>query len=577
MNPNNTSTNSNSHLSVQGDEVPPPPYSETDVYSNSNGSRSPRPAAAETPSHGFVPVDDAASSTADDVIYTPPLSPQNTSDAGQSAASLYFERRPVPQPNATAREPLVHAIEVNDASRPDDFPYQNDWAARDISALDWSTFVNFLLPDHSTRQNEAILHRKLRDEMQSNSGSTNDTTSQVEAQLGRNADAGTTPSPDAVQRRRNVEATVLQWNDGFFNPRGIQVNLEPRRAPSTQMPGAWETNVDQRSESAQSSHTAGRSEPSSWSPWSGLVMDENGIRLGNSFMDESGIRLGNSFVADSNGLRIGNLIMDDKGIRYGNSKGPSQQQSRQPTTDAGQDVRGRAANQGSQPDNKKDHKRSSSCSSVSSLSSMSSVSSIGSLPSYDDVPQRSIQVYLARLQDWTDHPEQYRSKQDVKQLKADLKSVPMCDGSISEADKKALKAQIKALASVWRQIKKTQRKERRALKKERRAQRRAEWKEKRQHKKEMRKAEREARKEARREVAAPPPPPATCYSTNASNASRTRCASCASCATDAWKSSPLYRQLPLGSSRPGQRSRWTRWKRRQRRKRRSGRSWWFSI
>ncbi|UKZ75082.1 hypothetical protein TrVFT333_002754 [Trichoderma virens FT-333] len=484
MNSNDSGGAANSrsdHLSVHGDEVPPPPYSETDVYSSVGGSRSPHSASASsvtasataapaTPSHSFI--DDAASSTAGDTIYTPPLTPRTSPGSAQPAAQLYFDLRPAPQRDSIPGTLLVHTIEVNDVSQPDDFPYQSDWAARDVTALDWSTFINFLIPDHTTRQNEVVIHRKLLDEMQSESGRTNDSTARVEAQLNQIADAGNPANPGSLQRRRDVEATVLQWNDGFFGPRGIQVRLEPQRTPRRRCP---------------SSQTAGRSAPAGGSSWGGFQIDDNGVRYGNSF------------VADQNGLRIGSLVMDQHGVRFENSAAQGQQQQ-QPTT-ADRDIRGRTAYQYG-CDEKRDHKRSSSASSSSSSSSSSSESSIGSLPSYDDVPLSSIQLYINRLQDWTKHPDQLRTKGDVKQLKAELKSVPKCRDASIEVDKRALKAQIKTLTTAWKQIKKNQRKERRARNKERRDKKRAERKEKRQHRKEMRKA----RKEARRGVSTPVPP-----------------------------------------------------------------------
>ncbi|KAL7909079.1 hypothetical protein GGI35DRAFT_452890 [Trichoderma velutinum] len=501
-----SANNGNGHLNVPGDEVPPPPYSETDVYSNSGSSRShtasapsvaaSATAAAATPLHSFI--DDAASSTADETIYTPPLTPRTSPGSAQPAATLYFDLRPAPQQDSGSdmiRMTLVHTIEVDDASRPDDFPYESDWAGRDVTALDWSTFINFLIPDHTTRQNEAVIHRKLLDEMRSESGNTNDSTAQVEAQLNQIADARDPANPESLRRRRDVEATVQQWNDGFFGPRGIQVRLEPPRTPSAQMPGTWEPNFDQASEagrSTQPSQTAGRSAPAGCGSWGGFQIDDNGVRYGNSF------------VADQNGLRIGNLVMDQRGIRFQNDA--AQQQQQQPAADADRDVRGRTTHQYG-GDEKADHKRSSSASSTSSSSSSSSESSIGSLPSYDDIPVNSVQLYIARLQDWTKNPDQLRTKGDIKQLKAELKSIPKCQDVPLDVDKKALKAQIKTLTTIWRQVKKNQRRERKALRKERRGKRKAERKEKRQHRKDMRKARKEARRGQSTPVPPVPPPP----------------------------------------------------------------------
>ncbi|PTB68567.1 hypothetical protein BBK36DRAFT_1191178 [Trichoderma citrinoviride] len=522
-------TPNDNHLHVQGDDAPPPPYTETDLLSNAGSSRSPRLAPAATASvtpsatAAATPfIDDAASSTAGETIYTPPLTPRmspTSSSSAQPAASLYFELRPssgLDESSVRGENVVVHTVDVNEASRPEDFPYVAEWADRDVTALDWSTFINFLIPDHSTRQTEAVIHRKLLDEIQSDAGKTNTPgTVQVEAQLiGQVADdEKTSSSPHAsAQRRRDAEATVQQWNDGFFGPRGIRIVLNeppprPYSSSARQMPGGWEANFDQTTPSTaepgpstttttQSQQRAGRrpgpggcSSSSSWGNWQ---------------IDGNGVRYGNGFVADQNGLRIGNLVMDQHGIRYENSAAAAaanQQQQQQRHSD----MRGRAHYQ--RGNEKEGQRRSSSASSTSSSSSSSSESSIGSLPSYDDVPLSSVQLYINRLQDWTRNPDQLRTRADVKQLKTELKSIPKSQDNSIEMDKKALRAQIKTLTAAWRQIKKQQRKERRARRRERREKRRAERKERRQLKREMRKARRDARRGATTPVPPVPPPP----------------------------------------------------------------------
>ncbi|KAG8428213.1 hypothetical protein J3459_005942 [Metarhizium acridum] len=180
----------NLHVNVDDAEAPPPPYSETDIYSNSGG---PRSAASSTSHTGLTPLDDASSTG--ETVYTPPLTPRTSSNthleprqsAEQPGAALYFDSRPPPANPPT--ETLVHTVRVESTSLPDDLPYQDDWAARDVTPQDWATFVNFLLPDHTTRGNEAVIERKLRSEEKTDAALTSGR-SQAEAQLEQTRDNG---------------------------------------------------------------------------------------------------------------------------------------------------------------------------------------------------------------------------------------------------------------------------------------------------------------------------------------------------------------------------------------------------
>ncbi|KAL1842156.1 hypothetical protein VTJ49DRAFT_5929 [Mycothermus thermophilus] len=274
------------------DDVPPPPYSETDIYSSS---------ARDT-----YAADDASQSTTStngDVIYTPPLTPRSShhsnfageaDDVAPSPAAAYFETRPAPPLSHLPF--VVHTIALTESSTPDSLPYPADLAARDVRLEDWLTFVNYLLPHHSALSNEEVIDRKLRAEAMtairtsaaeggnntnhsnsnSNDNNNNDArshssgvTSHAEAQLNsiRSADGATPPAPN----RQSVETTVREWNDGFFAPRRISIRVdlesveEAGTAQSTSpelthlppqplqqdgpppMPGAWNTAFDQPS------------------------------------------------------------------------------------------------------------------------------------------------------------------------------------------------------------------------------------------------------------------------------------------------------------------------------------------
>ncbi|GAO19487.1 uncharacterized protein UV8b_00416 [Ustilaginoidea virens] len=481
----------NLHVHVQvDDDAPPPPYSETDIYSNSGASHTPTTnTTLASPRAGLAPLDDAASrdssSTSGDVIYTPPLTPrtpsttshsrpaqlhlrqpQPESGPGLTGAALYFDSRPAPAPTgAPPRETLFHTVTVEDTSLPEHFLYQNEWAARDVTPQDWATFVNFLLPSHIFKENEAVIERKLREEGGSDAASTSGR-SQAEAQLDhlRENPAATTRS------RQEIEATIHQWNDGFFGPRGISLSLDPAGG-SVRMPGGWDAGLEQRLHQHQHEQRQQDSK-------AGLGAESGpSNRAGPSW----------SFGGGSGWNRHGRGHGDGRGGHH-----DPHDHARQHQVDRQTDGRGRKSSQGDEK-----YQRSGSVSSVSSASSSSSESSIGSLPDYDQVKDHQLPLYAERLRDWTSRPEQVRTKNDVDDLKLELKRTKDASKDMPAAcglDKKALKAQIKTLQAQWKAIKKSQRQTRKARKRERRQRRRAQKREKRQQKREMKKAYRDAKR-----------------------------------------------------------------------------------
>ncbi|KAF4452752.1 hypothetical protein F53441_4464 [Fusarium austroafricanum] len=536
------SSNRNTYLTAgqaasTADDAPPPPYSETDIYSTSSQPpHSPHAASAAGSGHGpAAPGDDTASrmssTSTTDVIFTPPLTPRTDSVVNATtptthniplspSVALYFETRPVPA-SASQWEPQIHTITVKPKSVPDDIPYPENWATSyDITPQDWATFVNFLLPDHDSVRNEAILGEKGKAEDGSDVKSASGDGSIKSEQH--------TTDPSELRRKRaEVEAIVQQWNSGFFAPRNVMVRLQPEE--QSHMPGGWETTFDdppvqlppQAGPSAPREAVPQR-RPSNWTgSWGGFQVDNDSVRWGDKF------------VADSSGLRIGNLVMDSRGIRMNGQPvgapfgpGPAPVHPPPPTNarnmppfmpgnpwqpdhpEANANAhahppRGRATSHG----HVGPRSRSSSISSSSSSCSSASSGSIGSLPDYDDLKDQQLPLYIARLEQWTANPHEARSKADVKQLKAELKASSTNAINLN-VDRKALKAQSKVLSQQWRTLKRAQKKERRDRKRDFKKKKRAEKKERRQQKKEMKAARRDLRRGQRghNHVDQPPAP-----------------------------------------------------------------------
>ncbi|KAK1999264.1 hypothetical protein LX36DRAFT_488441 [Colletotrichum falcatum] len=373
---------------VDVDDVPPPPYSETDIYSISGRHSNPSLNSPLAQSHHG---DDAASrvsshaSSRSDVIYTPPLTPRSGSTAaphhhnsnpnladharaaaaaGPSPASAhsvfadaYFESRPAPALSPWDQQ-LVHLLAVTPSATPDDVPCPATWAARDVTHQDWATFTNCLIPHHTVARNEAVINRKLRAEEEAvaaaaaalHGGSGDNSPGGPRSICGSHASAQLDqirPDPDtdpgatvAVSgpRREDVEAVVAQWNEGFFRPRGLAVLLTPE-VGELHLPGAWDRSFDRGAVDNPAVTSWGGSAGVTsvplpgphagtgpgMQPGPGPSETRGGWSFGGITVTTDGISIGDHIVADSNGIRLGSLIADENGIRFGSNTIPRAQ------------------------------------------------------------------------------------------------------------------------------------------------------------------------------------------------------------------------------------------------------------
>lgn len=321
-----------SHLELH-DDVPPPPYTETDILSSSGGPRSPLSPSHRRDSQGDDAATHSTSSTNGDIIYTPPLTPQSAhqsnfgGDADHlsvSSAFAYFYTRSAPA-SLVMLPRLQHTITVRHDSTPDSLPYPGHLATRDVRLEDWQTFVNYLIPHFSAASNEQVIDRKLRAEGISAGGNTNnknnndDTRSQTSGRIHAEAqlDRIRVQSPvDAAQRRQSVVRTIAEWNTGFFMPRAVVVSLEEE--PNVQIPGAWDQSFDAQQPERLDSAAAGpsRSRFGRFNPFGNGGGDGrgSGFRFGGIAIDGDRVSIGDNIIADRNGVRIGSVVADTSGI-----------------------------------------------------------------------------------------------------------------------------------------------------------------------------------------------------------------------------------------------------------------------
>ncbi|KAL8937194.1 MAG: hypothetical protein Q9211_003806 [Gyalolechia sp. 1 TL-2023] len=110
-----------------------------------------------------------------------------------SSAATYFRDRP--STNQYPSYVLTHTLPFSPNTARDDlsFPQPEDqYQSRDVSLNDWNTFLNYLLPVDL-------------DPVREKSG------------LGRSR------KKDAFRGRDRIEAVLAEWHEGFFGPRGIQI------------------------------------------------------------------------------------------------------------------------------------------------------------------------------------------------------------------------------------------------------------------------------------------------------------------------------------------------------------------
>ncbi|CAI4215325.1 unnamed protein product [Parascedosporium putredinis] len=424
-------TNLQHPFSPAFNDLPPPPYSETDIYSQ-----------AGAPPHQ----PDAH----------PPLEPS-------AAAAAYFDSRPVLDP-VTSGSSLEHVINVSADSTPEAFPFVPGFLSRDVTEQDWRTFLNFLIPDHSTRSNEAVADRKLRAE-----GSNTSTIGEAEAQMS----AIISENGSANFSRLAVERTVEEWNAWFFGPRGVTIHLAPEPS-AARMPGAWDQSFD-----------AAAAGPPGFQP---IPPQEGPLRP----IRETGIKyLGRNLLPGTYGP------FQPRG-RGWNSGGPFGFPDRalpglRMTTPAECPCRTLWSRWALGPW-------------TTCPCDRESCVSLDSLPDYDDLDGQQYTVYTQALQQWLARGETMVSKQDVRQLKADLRAARSRQCNLTTAQRKECARDVKNRLRELKQVRRQHKRDQKELKRQEKQRKRAEKREHKQKKRELKRSERENRHASNAGIPAPPAP-----------------------------------------------------------------------
>jgi hypothetical protein len=223
-----------------------------------------------------------------------------------SSAARYFASRPAPVISGAPIE--NYRITITLTTEPKDLQYPRSLQGNDVTQQDWATFVNYLLPDHTSTANNNVADRKLQAEilderMQKFNLGPDDMSrsapTEVDAQLEPLRRSPALPSSGRVSEAR---ATISEWNDGFFGPRRVHIVVNdadngPPSERANRMPGAWipwENEISPEAPRGQTVPEARRT----WGPFGGFRADAEGFRLGSIQADNNGFRIGNMLVAE---------------------------------------------------------------------------------------------------------------------------------------------------------------------------------------------------------------------------------------------------------------------------------------
>ncbi|KAI2473185.1 hypothetical protein F4781DRAFT_224700 [Annulohypoxylon bovei var. microspora] len=518
------------------EDAPPPPYTETDIYSRSGRS----PAARAGSNDDATSVTE--SSSRGTPVYTPPETPRESQfnfsgiedHRTIASARFYFESRPTLVGRASDQS-FVTTLAVTEDASPDEFPYPGWAREHDTTEQDWQTFLNYLLPDHAARSNSQTIDRKLQAEDDAKSFKTE--RGIAEAQLGQIKSSSDLP----LRPAHDIDAMVREWNDGFFGPRGVTVQRTPLSSPSVSGARAAEdppTSVPQPQPQPQSQpQSQEQASRSRWNPFRPFDVSGRGIRIGRLSIDDDRVSFGDSFEVDRNGVRWNGLSTSDlrfepdNGGRGDVPRGPGPFNGFPPGGRGGFGDHGMGRGRGGRWWNAgqsqhhphvphSDHSPGPR-SSASSSSGSGSDSSIGSLPEWDDLRDSQLSVTKQSISAWLAHPEQPVTKSMLRGARAEIKAARHAPPPAADADpawhlsKQAQRQEVRALLARLKDLKREQRKASRAARKDRKDQKRALRRDRRDRRKaekrdtrDLRQAERGARRAPFDPFNAPHGPPA---------------------------------------------------------------------
>ncbi|KAK8089213.1 hypothetical protein PG997_004174 [Apiospora hydei] len=471
---------------------PPPPYSETDIYSNASARSPAAPRSAQISTQMI------------NVIYTPPETPRESHYnfsggddlATSTSAQAYFESRPVANPSANLE--VVHVLAYQEHATPENFPYPAWAASHQTTEQDWHTFVNYLIPDYALSVNAQVVDRKLHTE--GHDRPTSETGREIEeAQVNQ-----IKSSAEGASRGRGFDetlSTVIEWNDGFFAPaEWPYVSIHHPAPPGFPEAGTLHSTLSMLPTlfpriDPRSSHTSSKGVLADWAAFSDLLVSTWKqtatafvLVLSPSMATVSLLAVRSMLIALDYGgvsrppIKVGRplsvLAVDMVTTRTGSTMAIGKIMGLD--GDEAEAVGTTTEDAGTGP------------SSDDSASSSDSDSSLGSLPDWDDLRDSQIPVVKQSVSLWRPPV----SKAEFKRVKAEIKAAKSASAK-GPADA-AEKDEVKRLLAQWKEVKKSQKAMRKLARKEKKAQKKNQKKERRARRNAERGKHRRGRRERRR-------------------------------------------------------------------------------
>ena len=153
--------------------------------------------------------------------------------AGFVSAAPYFELRTpdLARPN----DKFYHHMSISPNARPDNLPFPQPvekWLTRGVDSQDWLTFLNHLFPPHTNERSSSDLGQELKADADLDGGTLRLSESRSRDQsrplleIAPGMSSGRQDRKFERLRRVRIEAVTSQWNEGFFEPRGLEILVD---------------------------------------------------------------------------------------------------------------------------------------------------------------------------------------------------------------------------------------------------------------------------------------------------------------------------------------------------------------
>lgn len=164
---------------------------------------------------------------------------------GFISARSYFQMRYYEYPRP--RDTLFHLLIIGQETRTDELPYpqpSDRWSGRAVDSQDWDTFLNHLFPKHSVESHAVAAHKQLKGggglplqglRVRAQRGDTSSplSGSYSKPDFGKPADLYGDNGETERLRRLRLNAVAAEWNEGFFDPRGLKVIVDFDKSSSS--------------------------------------------------------------------------------------------------------------------------------------------------------------------------------------------------------------------------------------------------------------------------------------------------------------------------------------------------------